>query len=108
MPPVFGALTREFKETVFSQTVDIFRHPRFAEQFGVRAIPTILFVRSGREIERFEGPVSERSLRYYLGRVSAEYTGSPPPGADGGQTVAPAIETEAPSLPKRLFGIFRK
>ena len=108
MPPVFGALTKEFKETVFSQTVDIFRHPRFAEHLGVRAIPTVLFVRAGREIERFEGPVSERTLRYYLRRVSAEHTGGPLPGADDGETVAPDVETEAPSLPKRFFGIFRK
>src|SRR3989304_3792020 len=86
MPPVFGALTKEFKETVFSQTVDIFRHSRFAEQLGVRAIPTVLFVRAGREIERFEGPVSERTLRYYLRRVPAEHTGGPLPGAEDGVT----------------------
>jgi hypothetical protein len=107
MPPVFGALTKEFKDDGFSQTVDIFRHPRFSEQLGVRAIPTVLSSVQGARSSALKAGL-ERTLRYYLRRVSAEHTGGPLPGADDGESVAPAVETEAPSLPKRLFSIFRK
>ena len=65
MPPVFGALTKQYK-SVHSDTVDVFRHPDAAERYGVRAIPTILLTRAGCEIVRFEGPVAERTLVYHL------------------------------------------
>ncbi len=80
MPPVFGALTKQYK-TVHSDTVDVFRHPDAAERYGVRAIPTILLTRAGCEIARFEGPVAERTLVYHLERLSGDYTRENPDAA---------------------------
>ncbi len=81
MPPVFGALTKQFRTSISAEKIDVFRRSLLAEEFGVRAIPTILLARAGREVQRFEGPVSERTLRFHLERLSADYLREAPPPA---------------------------
>lgn len=85
MPPVFGALTKQYR-TVNSDTVDVFRYRDVAETYGVRAIPTILLTRAGREIARFEGPVSERTLVYHLDRLRDDFARENPDAADAART----------------------
>ncbi|HVP06047.1 MAG TPA: thioredoxin family protein [Dehalococcoidia bacterium] len=71
MPPVFNEAAKEFRDTVVSAKVDIFKETPLARDFGVRTIPTIVFLRGRIEVERFEGAISERTLRWYFERVMA-------------------------------------
>lgn len=71
MPPMFNSVTKGYSDHVFTTAIDVFKEPAIAYDFGVRTIPTIVYMRGRRELHRFEGPIPERTLRWYLDRVAA-------------------------------------
>jgi thioredoxin 1 len=54
LEPVLKMLEKAFPKAVFAQ-VDIDEQPRLSDSHGIRAIPTILFVRNGKEVDRIVG-----------------------------------------------------
>lgn len=114
MPPVFNETSREFKDRVICAKVDIFKDTPFAHDFGIRTIPTVVFLRGRAEIERFEGPVSERTLLWYFERVMVPIAANDQTASQAGAEVDVEIEeTIAPqpeSTPRRrgFKSFFRK
>jgi thioredoxin-like negative regulator of GroEL len=43
--------------------IDVDRHRDLAQQYGIRAVPTFVFVENGTEITRFSGGASPEKLR---------------------------------------------
>jgi thiol-disulfide isomerase/thioredoxin len=56
--PVFNELAGKFEGTVDAEKVDITEDIQTAIDNGVMAVPTILFLKDGAEVERFTGMVS--------------------------------------------------
>lgn len=64
MAPVFESLSVQYSNIVFVK-VDVARAKDVADRLGVWALPTFVFVRSGKKISSFTG-ANERSLRHGL------------------------------------------
>ena len=43
--------------------VDVDRNRALAQQYGIRAVPTFVFLEKGREVDRFSGGTSSENLR---------------------------------------------
>ena len=116
MPPVFDQMAKEFRDRVIAAKIDIFRDTPTARDFGVRTIPTIVFLRGRAEVERFEGAISDRTLRWYFERVMSptiapddEEVEGDAPGQEGG-LLADSEPTcdHVPAQRRGLISIFRK
>lgn len=56
MKPIIEGLRRDYAGVVSVESVDVNRDPAAAQQFGIRAIPTQVFIdAAGREVARNEG-----------------------------------------------------
>jgi thioredoxin 1 len=60
--PVVEKLSQEMKEVKFYK-LDVDANPHVAEQFGVRSIPTILFLKDGHEVDTIMGYMPEPTFR---------------------------------------------
>jgi thioredoxin 1 len=54
MSPVFEELSKEMIDVKFAK-VDTDEAPHIAAQFGIQGIPTLLFVKNGKEVDRIVG-----------------------------------------------------
>lgn len=68
MAPLIDRLRREGLPI---ELVDVDANPRVASEFKVDAIPTLVFLRRGSEIDRLVGVVSEDDLRRQLARATS-------------------------------------
>ncbi len=55
LAPTISSLADKYAGRVTVCKVDVERAPAIAEQYGVRAIPTVLIINNGKEIKRFVG-----------------------------------------------------
>jgi len=55
LAPVLAALAREYAGRATIVAVDVDRDPLLAQRFGVRAMPTVVLWRDGREVGRVVG-----------------------------------------------------
>ena len=60
--PALKAFSEEVKEKINVITVNAQDIPSLAQQYSVQAIPTILLFRDSKEVKRFIGVQSKRSL----------------------------------------------
>ncbi|MBI1893935.1 MAG: thioredoxin [Candidatus Rokubacteria bacterium] len=60
--PVIDELATEFAGHAKVGKVNVDDHPRLAAQYGIRAIPTLLFFKDGRVVDRLVGVVPKRVL----------------------------------------------
>ncbi len=67
MSPIVSRLQRKGYPI---QTIDVDCHRSLADRFGIKALPTFVVVRDGKEVERYVGPVSETRLKSLAMRVS--------------------------------------
>ena len=61
--PVIEALEKEFKGKVEFQKVNVDEDEATAREKGVRAIPTLILEKDGKELKRMVGFTSEERLR---------------------------------------------
>jgi thioredoxin len=67
--PVLEALTRESAGRVALAKVNVDEQPGLAARFEVRSIPTILFVRDGRILDRVVGALPKAALQAKVDRA---------------------------------------
>ena len=64
--PTVEKLAKEFDGSVKIQKLDIDKNPEIADKFKVKSIPTLLFIKDQKIIERINGMTSETNLRKKL------------------------------------------
>jgi thioredoxin len=64
--PVVEKLAAEYAGRVLVAKLDVDANPRTAQRYGAMSIPTILFFKDGREVERVVGAQPEGVLRAHL------------------------------------------
>jgi thioredoxin-like negative regulator of GroEL len=68
---VLVELAREYAGHARIAAVDVDHEPQLAEQFSIRATPTLVILRDGREVGRVIGSRSRSFLRGVLDRALA-------------------------------------
>lgn len=63
--PMFEKASQEFKKVNFFK-VNVDKNQRIVSEFGVRSLPTIVFVKDGEEVERITGMTYEEKLNEKL------------------------------------------
>lgn len=63
--PMFEKASQEFGNVNFFK-VNVDKNQRIVSEFGVRSLPTIVFVRNGEEVERITGMTYEEKLKEKL------------------------------------------
>jgi len=67
--PTVHKLAEEFEGDVIIKKVNVDQNGELAAQFGVRSIPTLVYLSKGKEISRQNGLVSENDLRTQLSQL---------------------------------------
>jgi thioredoxin 1 len=62
LEPILGELAAELGGSVDFWKVDVDRSQQLAIRFGVQAVPTLLFLRSGRVVDRLVGLPAKQAL----------------------------------------------
>lgn len=68
--PILEKIAGRFEERVKVSTINIDSHPDIAREWGIQSIPTLIFFKSGREIQRFVGLQPETTLAGILERLT--------------------------------------
>ena len=72
LAPILAQLETEYAGRVEVVAVDVDDHPDLAQEHGVRAMPTVVVVRSGREVGRVVGA---RSRAFFAGVIDRALAG---------------------------------
>jgi thioredoxin 1 len=75
MEPVVEAIARENASVVRVFQLDSDANPAAAARFGVRSLPTILFFRDGRLVDRVVGSVPRQTLQQRIDQLLAARVG---------------------------------
>jgi thioredoxin 1 len=67
--PVLEKLAREWNGKVKIAKINVDENPRFAGQYGVQAIPTMMVVKNGQVVDRWAGALPEPAMRSRLGGI---------------------------------------
>jgi len=67
--PILVRLAERFAERVAVVKVDVDENRKTALTLGIQSIPTLIFFKNGREIQRFVGLQSEKTLAETLERI---------------------------------------
>ncbi len=62
MKPIFASVAKETSGVAF-ESIDVDKQPELAKQYKVNALPTVVAVKDGREVERLIGYQSEGKLK---------------------------------------------
>ena len=71
MEPVLASIAKEYAGRVVLSTVDVDDEPLPTQQYNVRSMPTLVFVRDGREVGRIVGSRPRAFVVGVLDRVLA-------------------------------------
>lgn len=63
LKPTFHQLQQKFSEGVKFTFINVDNEQELAEQYGVRSIPTVVYEKDGREVQRFTGVQSEMTYQ---------------------------------------------
>ena len=74
--PVIEQLADEYDGRAKVAKLDVDRNPETAMQFGVRSIPTLLFVKDGQVVDQVIGAVSKKILSDKLEALASQPAGS--------------------------------
>lgn len=64
--PILEGLEKEYEGKVKIVKIDVDASPDTSNQFGIQSIPTLVFMKDGREIERLSGFKSKEELKAKL------------------------------------------
>jgi thioredoxin 1 len=68
--PTLDELTRESAGRVSLAKVNVDEHPALAARYGVRSIPTILFIKDGQVVDQVIGAVPKSQLKKKLDAIA--------------------------------------
>ena len=68
--PVVEELAKEYSGKVVFGKLNVDDNPETAEKFGIRAIPTLLVMKNGSEVDRIVGVLPKNQLEARIGAVS--------------------------------------
>ena len=60
--PVLEELAKEYSGKLIVAKVNVDDNTRYASQYGVRGIPTVLFIKGGQEVDRIVGAVPKAAF----------------------------------------------
>ena len=78
--PAIEELAADFEGKAKVAKVNVDEQPRLGEQFGVRSIPTILFIQDGKVVEQLVGAAPKEALAEKLNNLIAARFGRRPQG----------------------------
>jgi thioredoxin 1 len=55
LDPVMDEIAQEYGEKIFVAKCDIEEAPQIAQKYGVLSVPTVIFLKGGKEVGRFVG-----------------------------------------------------
>jgi len=61
--PILEELSKEYEGKVVMAKINVDQHTKKAEQYGIRSIPTLLFFRDGKLVDRQIGAVPKRVIQ---------------------------------------------
>lgn len=64
--PVLEKLTNEYAGQFLLAKINADEQPNIAGQFGIRSLPTVIFMKDGQPIDAFQGAQSEKEIREVL------------------------------------------
>ena len=68
--PIIDELSNELKDTTLIGKLDVDNNPEASINYGVRSIPTILFVKGGKEVGRHVGTISKDALKAKIAELA--------------------------------------
>lgn len=63
MSPIIDELAHEYKDKAIIAKVSVNQNPQLAQQFGIKSVPTLCFIKNGRLIERISGLIPKPNLQ---------------------------------------------
>jgi len=69
--PILDEIAREYSGKLIVAKVNTDENPNWATQYGVRGIPTMLFIKNGEEVDRQVGAVPKQFITNKLGNILA-------------------------------------
>ena len=66
LAPAIEALDKQYGDKVLVAKVNVDEEPELAQRFGVMSIPTVVFLKNGREVDRKVGLMPEAALEAAL------------------------------------------
>jgi thioredoxin 1 len=60
--PFIDEMAKEYGDRVTVGRIDIDRAQKVAQQFGIMSVPTVIFVKGGKEVHRFVGVQSKEKI----------------------------------------------
>ena len=69
LAPTIDAVAKDYDGRLDVYKVDIDQAPSATSQFGISGVPTCIFFRSGKEVERFVGVEDLRGIKERVERV---------------------------------------
>jgi len=72
LAPIIVSLAKKYSGEVAVCKVDVDRVPSVARRYGIRGIPTVLIISSGKEVKRLVGLQPETAYSYHLDELVRE------------------------------------
>ena|SRR3989338_6011087 len=70
LKPIIEELAPKYEGKVKIVELDVDENPHTSEQFGVQSIPTLVFIKNGKELERLNGFQSKEVLEEKLHAIA--------------------------------------
>lgn len=67
--PIIDRLTKRFKGRAIITTINVDDHPNLVKKLGIRSVPTLVYFKNGKEIQRLIGLQSETTLSEILEKI---------------------------------------
>jgi thioredoxin 1 len=67
--PTIHKLADELKDDVLIKKVNVDEYQELAAKFGIRNIPTLVFFKDGKAVDKHTGLITERNLRSKIDRL---------------------------------------
>ena len=71
LAPTIDAVAKEYGGRLSVYKVDIDQAPNAASHFGIQGVPTCIFFKDGREVDRFAGAKDLRAVKEHVDKVIA-------------------------------------
>lgn len=68
LEPIYDALADEMSEIAFGR-INITEYPEIADEYGIDAMPTVLYFRKGDEVKRSIGSLEREGLLEYISNL---------------------------------------